>query len=256
MRKVVVSGAASGIGAALRARLVAASYEVIGIDLKDADVIADLGTPEGRRIAVNEALRLSEGRLDGLVACAGLGPHVRPHAKIVEVNYFGSVALLQGLRPALAAAGRSAAVAVGSNAATIVPKADGQIVSACLAGEEGRVTDLAGAEHGPMVYAATKLALTRWARRMAVTPEWIGAGIRLNVIAPGAIQTPLLQGGLDHPELGAAIRGLPVPAGGTGQPEQVAAAIEFLLSDAAAFCCGSVLYVDGGSDALIRANAF
>lgn len=252
MRRVVVSGAASGIGAAVQHRLSAAGYEVIGVDLREAEVVADLGTPEGRRIAIHQVLSRCEGKLDGVVACAGLGPHVRPHAKIVEVNYFGAVRLLQGLRPALAAAGHAAAVAVGSNAASIVPKADGDLLHACLANEEGRATDIAGAEHGPMVYAATKLALTRWARREAIGADWIGAGIRLNVVAPGAIQTPLLQGGLDHPELGEAIRGMPIPVGGPGQPEHVAAAIEFLLGDGAAFCCGSVLYVDGGSDALVR----
>lgn len=256
MDKVVVSGAASGIGAALRARLAAKGCDVIGIDLQNADIIADLGTPEGRRVAVREALERCDGQLSGAVACAGLGPHVRPHGKIVEVNYFGAVALLQGLRPALAASGRSAAVAVGSNAATIVPKIDGDLVSACLAGEEGRATDLAGAVHGPIVYAVTKLALTRWVRRAAVSVEWIGAGIRLNAVAPGAIATPLLQGGLDHPELGEAIRGMPIPAGGHGAPENVAAAIDFLLSEDAAFCCGSVLYVDGGSDAFVRPGSF
>lgn len=256
MRKVVVSGAASGIGAALRARLLAAGWEVIGVDLQNADVVADLATPEGRRIAIHESLARCGATLHGVVACAGLGPHVRPHGKIVEVNYFGAVALFQGLRPALAAAGGAAAVAVGSNAATIVPKIDGDLAAACLSNEEGRATDLAGAVHGPIVYAATKLALTRWVRRESVRDAWIGAKIRLNAVAPGAIQTPLLQGGLDHPELGDAIRGMPIPAGDRGEPEHVAAAIQFLLSDDAAYCCGSVLFVDGGTDAFVRSNIF
>jgi len=66
----------------------------------------------------------------------------------------------------------------------------------------------------------------------------------------------LLQGGLDHPTLGAAIRGFPIPLGGFGDPGRVAAAIAFLLGPDAAFCCGTVLFVDGGSDALLRPDAF
>lgn len=254
MATIVVSGSSSGIGAAVYARLRAAGHSVIGIDIQRADIVADLSLREGRRTAVSVATSTCGGRLDGLVACAGVGPHVRPHGKIVEVNYFGALALFDGLRPALAAAGRSSAVAVSSNSIGFVPGVDGEVMQACLAGEEGRATALAGAEHGPLVYAATKLALARWVRRHAVTPEWAGAGIRLNAVAPGAIDTPLLQDGLEHPELGNAIRSLPIPAGGHGTPDQAAAAIEFLLGDGASFCCGTVLYVDGGSDALLRPN--
>lgn len=254
MANIVVSGSASGIGAAVASRLRAAGHVVIGIDVRDADIVADLSLREGRRRAVAVAASSCGDRLDGLVACAGLGPHVRPHGKIVEVNYFGAIALFEGLRPALAAAGGSAAVAVASNSIGFVPGADGEVMQACLAGEEGRATGLAGAQHGPVVYAATKLAIARWVRRQAVTPEWAGAGIRLNAVAPGAIDTPLLHGGLEHPELGNAIRSLPIPLGGPGTPEQAAAAIEFLLGAGASFCCGSVLYADGGSDALLRPN--
>jgi NAD(P)-dependent dehydrogenase (short-subunit alcohol dehydrogenase family) len=78
----------------------------------------------------------------------------------------------------------------------------------------------------------------------------------LNAVAPGAVTTPLLQGGLEHPILGDAIRGFPIPTGGFGTPDDVAAAITFLLSPDAAFCCGSVLFVDGGSDALFRPDEF
>ena len=256
MGTVVVSGAASGIGAAVRQRLAGAGHTVVSIDLREADVVADLATVEGRRSAIGAVRSLVGAQLDGVVACAGLGPQVRPHGKIVEVNYFGAVALLEGLRPLLAAAPAAAAVAVASNSIGFVPGADGDLCHACLAGEEGRATELAGAEHGPVAYAATKLALARWVRRKAPTDEWAGAGLRLNAVAPGAIDTPLLAGGLEHPELGAAIRSLPIPlGGGPGRADQAAAAIEFLLGESASFCCGSVLYVDGGSDALLRPEA-
>jgi NAD(P)-dependent dehydrogenase (short-subunit alcohol dehydrogenase family) len=92
-------------------------------------------------------------------------------------------------------------------------------------------------------------------RRHAVSTPWAGSGIRLNAVAPGAVQTPLLQGGLDHAKLGTAIRSLPIPLGGFGTPGQIAAAIAFLLGPESTFCCGTILFADGGSDALLRPDA-
>src|SRR5438093_2979450 len=103
MGTLAVTGATSGIGAATRARLERAGHRVIGVDLRDAEVIADLSRDEGRRAAVDGVRAASADRLDGLVACAGLGPQVEPVAGIVAVNYFGARAVLAGLRPALAA---------------------------------------------------------------------------------------------------------------------------------------------------------
>ena len=68
--------------------------------------------------------------------------------------------------------------------------------------------------------------------------------------------TPLLQGGLDHPQLGEAIRNFPIPTGGFGSPEQVAAVFLFLLGAEAAFCNGAVFFVDGGTDAMLRPDDF
>jgi NAD(P)-dependent dehydrogenase (short-subunit alcohol dehydrogenase family) len=192
-------------------------------------------------------------RLDGLVACAGLGPHVADAEAIVSVNYFGATAVLAGLRDALAAA-RGAAVAVSSNSATI-PGADNAVAAACLAGDEPAARHAAVALVSSGVYGGTKLALARWVRRTATTPEWAGAGVRLNAVAPGAVMTPLLQSGLAHPTLGDAIRAFPIPSGGFGVPEEIAAAIVFLLGPEARFCCGSVVFVDGGTDALLRPDA-
>ena len=70
------------------------------------------------------------------------------------------------------------------------------------------------------------------------------------------VMTPLLQGGLDHPTLGDAIRNFPIPAGAFGRVEEIANAIAFLVGPDAAFCHGSVLFVDGGTDALFRPDRF
>lgn len=256
MRVIVVTGSASGIGAAVSERLRRDGSRVIGVDLRAADVVADLSDDAGRARAVQQVREQAGGALDGLVACAGLGPHVAAHEKIVAVNYFGAVATLDGLRPLLAAGSAPAAVAISSNSASIVPEGDGRLVAACLAGDEASARSLAVAADGSSTYAHAKLALARWVRRQAPGPDWAGSGIRLNAVAPGAVVTPLLQEGLDDAQYGPAIRGFPIPLGGFGRAEQIADAVAFLLGPQASFCCGTVLFADGGSDALIRRDAF
>jgi NAD(P)-dependent dehydrogenase (short-subunit alcohol dehydrogenase family) len=255
-RTIAVTGSASGIGAAIRARLEGAGDRVIGVDRHDAEVIADLGVAAGRTAAA-DAVRAAAGPgLDGAVACAGLGPHVEPQATIVAVNYFGAVATLAGLRPALAGRPHAAAVAIVSNAATISPGADGDLAAACLAGDEARASVLAAQVPSATVYAASKLALARWVRHQAPASDWAGAGIRLNAVAPGAVHTPLLAASLAHPVLGPAVRAFPIPLGGIGTTDPIAAAVAFLLGPDAASCCGSIFFVDGGSDAVIRPDEF
>ena len=252
-RTVALSGSASGIGRAVREHLERAGQRVIGVDLRDAEVTADLGTAAGRAAATDGVLRACGRALDAVVACAGLGPEHEDAAAIVSVNYFGAVGFLEGVRSALGAGRAPAAVAVSSNSATLSPGADGPLAAACLAGDEAEARRLAA--DGTGAYAASKLALARFVRRVATAETWAGAGIRLNEVAPGATLTPLLRRGLDHPLLGAAIRGFPIPLGGFGEPDRIASAIAFLLGPDAGFCCGSVLFVDGGSDALLRPDA-
>jgi len=254
VRVIAVTGSVSGIGAALRARLETAGERVIGVDRRDAEVIADLGCGDGRAAAVACAEAACDGRLDGLVACAGVGPQVAPASAIVSIDYFGAQALLAGLRSRLAAAGGAAAVAVCSNSSTL-PGADGPLAAVPRRDEED-ARRLALARGGHPAYAGAKVALGRWVRRSAPGAEWAGAGVRLNAVAPGAVLTPLLQDGLEHPVFGPAIRSFPIPTGAFGAPEQIAGAIAFLLDPDAAFCCGSVLFVDGGTDALLRPDRY
>ena len=255
-RTIALTGSASGIGRALRDRLERTADRVIGVDIAGAEVTADLSSPDGRQTAIDGVLRVCDGRLDGLVACAGIGPQHEDTARIASINYFGAVAILAGLRTALARGTQPAAVAVASNSTTLTPGVDGPFAATCLDGDEPSARTMAAELNGAAVYAGAKLALVRWVRRQAIAHEWGGSGIRLNAVAPGPTLTPLLQAGLEHPTMGAAIRGLPLPlSGGFAGPDTVAAAIAFLLGPEASFCCGSILFVDGGTDALVRPNA-
>jgi NAD(P)-dependent dehydrogenase (short-subunit alcohol dehydrogenase family) len=244
---IVITGAAGGIGRATRSRLEQAGHRVIGVDVRDAEVIADLATPDGRDAMVRAVLDACNGVLDGLVAGAG----TMDETLAIPVNYFGAVATLTGLRPALAAGTDAKAIAISSNSTTTTPGLPNAIAEACLGGDEARAQEIAAAgfAHG---YAGSKLALARWVRRNAVTDAWIGAGINLNAICPGVIETPMTEGQLDFifgiPDV------FPIPINRPGRADEVAALLAYLLSPEAAFFCGSVIFMDGGSDAATRAD--
>jgi NAD(P)-dependent dehydrogenase (short-subunit alcohol dehydrogenase family) len=228
---------------------------VIGVDLRDAEVEADLGTAEGRAAAVAAVEEASGGSIDGLVTWAGLpGLTERPGSLLVSVNYFGSIAVLEGLRPLLARGSSPSAVAISSNSTTIQPEVPLAVTEACLSGDEEAARAAADEAGSLAVYPATKLGIARWVRRNA--PAWAADGITLNAVAPGAVETPLLQASRNDPTVGTMVDQLPIPVGRAGTADELAAFVEFLLGPDARFFCGSVLFVDGGTDALIRADAF
>ena len=228
-KTAIVTGAASGIGRATASRLVADGWRVVGIDRTDA-------APEGVELIVGDCgdtavLEASVARIGGslgaLVCSAGIPPtgpwDSREHwDEVIRVDLTAAYEALRVGWPALVAA-QGSAVLVGS----IVGAVEGSLRSPA--------------------YAAAKAGLEGLARSMAV----IGgpAGVRVNVVAPGAIATEF-----DERLLPADHR-TDVPLGRMGTPEEVAAVVGFLAGPAATYVTGEIWTIDGGRTVLSTADA-
>lgn len=255
MRTVVVTGAASGIGRALQQVLRSREVRVVGVDIHDADVEVDLSTAVGRAQMVEAIGHLTGGRLDGIVANAGLA-HQTPDT--IAVNYFGAIATLEGLRPLLAHSDAPRA-SVTCSMASIMPS-DAELVERCLAGDERGALDRAAAlvaiDGGLTIYSSSKTAIARWVRRNAAGPDWAGHGIPLNAIAPGIVETPMVASLIATPESRAGLaQQVPMPLNGYMAPEVPARLHAWLVSEENSHLCGQVVFVDGGSDVVIRGES-
>jgi len=258
LRTTVVTGARSGIGQAVATLLQERGERVLGIDLADCTISADLSIPEGRALAIAEVRSFCPDGLDALIECAGLATHDGPN--VVSVNYFGTVTLAEGLRPLLAM-GQSPRAVLVSSSASFLPF-DEAIVEACLAGDESRARthassatrDEAITRQGA-IYAASKRALTRWIRRNAPRAEWAGAGILLNGVSPGLVVTPMTAPLLATEE-GRKVLGQAVPraVSNPADPRDLALLIAFVASADNRYLVGQVPYCDGGTDVLMRGD--
>ncbi|HNG78621.1 MAG TPA: SDR family oxidoreductase [Burkholderiaceae bacterium] len=257
MPTTLITGSASGIGAATASALRAAGHEVIGVDLRQADLLGDLSSAAGRQAVIEQALARCGGRLDGLVLCAGLGAQVQPASLAVSVNYFGAVELLDALLPALQRGEAPAAVVISSVASAHLPWDRNPLAAALEAGDEAAAQAIvmgAGPQGGNLAYAGSKNALTVAVRRRAA--RWGQVGVRLNSVAPGATETPLLQAGLQDERYAQAIRQFIPPLGRRAEPAEIAAVVAFLMGPAASYVHGAQIVVDGGIDAAGRPTQF
>ncbi len=255
-RTYVITGSSSGIGAATSHLLIERGSRVIGVDLHDADVIADLSTSSGRANAIAGVLESTNGIIDAIIPCAGIIHGIIP---TVSVNFFGVTDFVNGLLPTLKNSS-APRVATMSSVASLLPNSP-QLVDAMLDADERKALDIAqglvneGPKSAGLIYSSTKRAISRWVRRESIKPEWAGAGIPLNAVGPGIVETPMMSKVLASDKLRAATDAMiPMPLNHYLKPNEVAYLLAWLTSKENSHITGQTIYIDGGSDAVMRGS--
>ena len=242
MAAVVVTGAASGIGAATVARLVAAGHEVIGLDRLPArdcpTVLCDLARPETIDTAVAEL----PAELAGLANVAGV-PGTFPAELVMRVNVLGLRHLTEALLPRLVS---GAAVVNVASVAAVRDPAPRQLVAELLATpsfDAGLAWCLEHPLDAPSAYRFSKQVLVEWT--LQASAAWRRRGVRVVSVSPGVVDTPILPD--FRASMGdAAIDAATAEAGRLAEPDDIAPVIAFLLSADAQWVNGVDLRVDGG----------
>ncbi|MBZ9673884.1 SDR family NAD(P)-dependent oxidoreductase [Mesorhizobium sp. ES1-3] len=237
---VVITGGNSGIGLATAKRFVAEGAEIFITGRRQEELdraVEEIGSAvtamHGDVSRLDDldrlfaAVRAKSGRIDVLFANAGLGK-LAPLGAIDEasfdltfdVNVKGTLFTVQKALPLMRAGGSI-------------------ILTGSTTGSTGTPAF--------SVYSATKAAIRNFARSWALDLK--GAGIRVNVLSPGATETPGLKGLAEAGEEDALLKGLAmqIPLGRVGHPEETAAVALFLASDESSFMTGSEVFVDGGA---------
>jgi 3-oxoacyl-[acyl-carrier protein] reductase len=238
-RRVIVTGAAGGIGRAIVSALAdggcsVAACDAPGTAIDDVAGAAATATFDVRdRVAVSAAVGDMVGALggcDGVVANAGIVDTIHraerfpedDWRKDIETNLYGAFFFAQSAFDALAASGDGRVVLISS-----------------VAAETGLP--------GQVAYGASKAGLVGLARTLAA--EWAAAGIRCNVVMPGLIATPKVRAMPDAVQTATTAK---IPIRRFGETDELAGAVSFLLSPAAAYITGAVLRVDGGFGLTLR----
>ncbi|APX32605.1 hypothetical protein BH708_07605 [Brachybacterium sp. P6-10-X1] len=255
-RTYVVTGADSGIGASAARTLGARGGRVIRCGRgPEVDVRVDLADDAGRDELVREIARRARGGVDGLVLVTG---PISASERTVHEDYFGTLAVLAGLRVLLRRK-RSPRVVVVTSASSLTA-GDGDVISACLRGDEelaGAAAEVAVASgRGGELSRSAAIALNRWVRQSATAEEWAGTGVVVNVVAPGLVETDAAREVMlaDQDQLNVLRTALPQPLGLPGPIQAVADAIAWMVSEENSFMAGQIVFVDGGADAALRSD--
>lgn len=233
-KRIVVTGAASGIGAALAESIVALGGEALGLDIASGPHVV-------QRLDLSDPLApLPEvaGPLHGLANVAGV-PGTAPTEVIGAVNLFGMRRLTEALAPRLEPG--SAIACVSSISSERCDWSEADLLRLALGADPAPL--IARAKDGTDAYQITKAALNimvpHWAERYAAR------ALRVNAVSPGPVETPILRDfeasmGKDRIDAAASI------VGRHGRAEEIAAVCAFLLSDASSWINGQILKADGG----------
>lgn len=259
----VVTGGSGGIGGKTVEILREQGHEVINVDLKDSDICANLATREGRNEVIREIHARHPEGIDGLCCNAGVSGACGNLKLIISLNYFGAINLAHGLFDLLKKKGGSCVVTSSntiSQGAARMDLVDMLNYSQTKPINEERILhiiekfDDSDLSVGNSIYVTTKYALARWVRR--VSASWAANGVRINAVAPGNVSTPMTATMSANAK--AALAALPIPINyGTDElmvPEDIANAIVFLVSPLAHGVNGNVMFVDGGTDALLNSE--
>ena len=239
-RTIVITGAAAGIGASLFQQLKLAGHQVIGVDVHNADIVADLSSKDGRARMITAIENICPNGIDGLVANAGV---IGPDALCYEVNFHAAVATLEGMRPLLELSAAPRAVVTASNSAAM--NFEPGFAETLLAGDQPPPTLINGA-----AYAASKRAIALWVRQNAAAELWAGRGILINALCPGVTHTDMGKRALEDEATHALIDATPLRR--AAQPAEIAAYLAFLISEENSYMTGEIIFADGGYTASTR----
>jgi NAD(P)-dependent dehydrogenase (short-subunit alcohol dehydrogenase family) len=256
-----ITGGTKGIGLEAAKCLRAQGHDIINIDIDGGDITVDLGTKEGRRTAIDELHKRCPDGLDGLLCNAGIAGAPK-FSTVLSVNYFGAVALAEGVYDLLKLKRGNCVVTVSGSIAYITR--DKYYVDELLVncGDEERISRLVDSFDPEKIrntmYGSTKIALVRWVRRTA--PSWAVHGVNLNAVAPGAVATTIMKnigdGGLNLDLLLSLAMPTVYRARTMMDPAALGPVLAFLATPAAKGCCGAVVYCDGGTSAVLHPEKF